>query len=127
MLDIKIVDGLGGRVNFDVRKCYKEGQNDKVVAESGRCMTLTLPSDYKQCLKVNNFWGVWSITSALNISPVTRLEQTWKKVSDRMMAKLDKFNTLMDRTKNFAAYRKKLLNSTLPCLPYVGICIQTCN
>ncbi|KAJ3182279.1 RasGEF [Gaertneriomyces sp. JEL0708] len=74
----------------------------------------------KCCLDLNNFNGLRSITAGLQATPVHRLERTWAMVGRRERAAFDKLCELMSPLRNSEAYRKRLAESKVPCVPYLG-------
>ena len=66
--------------------------------------------------KLNNFTSFLAILSALDSTPVRRLE--WQKQCTEMLAEDCK---LIDSTSAFKSYRKALSEAKPPCIPYLGL------
>eukprot|EP01102_Stenamoeba_stenopodia_P015304 TRINITY_DN51_c0_g4_i1.p1 TRINITY_DN51_c0_g4~~TRINITY_DN51_c0_g4_i1.p1 ORF type:complete len:590 (-),score=118.75 TRINITY_DN51_c0_g4_i1:329-2098(-) len=75
---------------------------------------------------LNNFNGVMEVFSSLSITPISRLKQTWKLLSDKQKKLYDEFEGLMDPKGNYRIYRGllKSLQSKLPLLPFQGVYLQ---
>ena len=66
--------------------------------------------------KLNNFSAFLAILSALDSSPLRRLE--WPKQYSELLAEDTK---LIDSTSAFKTYRKALSEAKAPCIPYLGL------
>ena len=73
------------------------------------------------CLRLRNFNTTAAILSALNASPVRRLQKTWQGVHEFYVDLFDRMQGLLEPAKNFKIYRNVLNgSSTVPCMPYLG-------
>ena len=72
-------------------------------------------------MKVRNFNGVLEIVSGLGASEIHRLKKTWSRVPEEKQNVLGYLRVLVSRDKNFKFLRDKLLSTSLPCLPYLGM------
>ncbi|KAI9089630.1 ras guanine nucleotide exchange factor domain-containing protein [Phlyctochytrium arcticum] len=77
----------------------------------------------KASLDLSNYNGVRSITAGLQSAPVHRLERTWAMVGRREKAAFDKMCDLMSPLRNSDAYRRRLIDTKPPCVPYLGTLI----
>ncbi|XP_065053256.1 guanine nucleotide-releasing factor 2-like [Rhopilema esculentum] len=73
----------------------------------------------KHCRRLNNFSSYLAILSALDCSPLRRLEFP-KPLTDL----LQEFNLLIDSASAFKTYRQALSEAKPPCIPYLGLILQ---
>ena len=73
----------------------------------------------KHCKRLNNFSSYLAILSALDCSPLRRLEFP-KPLTDI----LQEFCLLIDSDAAFKAYRQALSEARPPCIPYLGLILQ---
>lgn len=73
----------------------------------------------KHCKRLNNFSSYLAILSALDCSPIRRLEFP-KPYTDI----LQEFCLLIDSDAAFKAYRQALSEAKPPCIPYLGLILQ---
>lgn len=73
----------------------------------------------KHLRKINNFNSYLAILSALNSSPISRLE--WQKQNSEALQELSQ---LIDSSGSFRTYRQALAETSPPCIPYIGIILQ---
>lgn len=73
----------------------------------------------KHCKRLNNFSSYLAILSALDCSPIRRLEFP-KPLTDI----LQEFCLLIDSDAAFKAYRQALSEAKPPCIPYLGLILQ---
>jgi len=73
----------------------------------------------KQLRKLNNFNSYLAILSALDSSPVRRLE--WPKT---VTETLKDCCALIDSSSSFRTYRQALAETQPPCIPYIGLILQ---
>jgi len=72
--------------------------------------------DICKCLdKLNNFNSLMGFIAGLNLSGVHRLK------ANKNPEPLKKFEKLLSNDGNYSAYRKRLAQTTGPCLPYIGV------
>jgi len=77
-------------------------------------------------IKFNNFSGVMQIVGALTSLPISRLHQTWSKISDKMNTLWESQNmkffteTFYDGSNINSNLIKKYYNSPNPSIPYIG-------
>lgn len=62
------------------------------------------------------------VISGLQNSSVSRLKRTWQQIPPQSVQDFEQFNSVM--LSNFQFLRQALDNSSLPCLPYIGIFLQ---
>eukprot|EP01113_Clastostelium_recurvatum_P051273 TRINITY_DN991_c0_g1_i9.p1 TRINITY_DN991_c0_g1~~TRINITY_DN991_c0_g1_i9.p1 ORF type:complete len:1470 (+),score=411.21 TRINITY_DN991_c0_g1_i9:4947-9356(+) len=70
--------------------------------------------------ELKNFNTMMSVVAGINMSPVHRLQQTFKMVDASARATLDNLQQLLQPTGSFKSYREALSKSQPPCLPYLG-------
>lgn len=70
---------------------------------------------------LNNLQGVMTVTSALNMSAVQRLYDTWKALPSKYSIMFDNITALMSAVYNFKTYRDLLRNSSPPLVPFQGV------
>jgi hypothetical protein len=75
----------------------------------------------KACLKNNDFHSLKSIISALESTPIHRLEKTWMLLPKKEKAKHKKYSTLMSIERNSEEYRKYLQECKGAKIPYLGL------
>ncbi|ELU15822.1 hypothetical protein CAPTEDRAFT_20589 [Capitella teleta] len=73
----------------------------------------------KHLRKLSNFNSYLAVLSALNSSPISRLE--WQKQNSEALQEL---SMLIDSSCSFRAYRQALAETSPPCIPYIGIILQ---
>ncbi|KAI8848622.1 ras guanine nucleotide exchange factor domain-containing protein [Chytridium lagenaria] len=87
-----------------------------------RCQTISFfISVLKASLDLNNLNGVRSILAGMQSTPVYRLARTWEALSKRDRLLYDRISALMSTDNNSEAYRKKINQAKIPCIPYLGI------
>ena len=75
----------------------------------------------EKCYALNNFNTLMSILAGFNSAPIHRLRRTWDLLSSKANSILEQLSRIMDRGKNFSAYREQLHSVNPPCVPYLGI------
>ncbi|KAG4087873.1 ras GEF [Neocallimastix lanati (nom. inval.)] len=75
----------------------------------------------KACLKNNDFHSLKSIISALESTPIHRLEKTWMLLPKKEKAKHKKYATLMSMERNSEEYRKYFQECKGAKIPYLGL------
>ena len=73
-----------------------------------------------KCLELANYDSLMAIICSLNSSTILRLKRTWDQVSCKTRATLETLKGIVDCSRNYAALRQRLQNTTTPCLPFVG-------
>jgi hypothetical protein len=73
------------------------------------------------CFELNNFNGLFSVISGLNLASVFRLKNTWAAISEEHKKKYEDLNKYISRDFNFRALRTALKNVKPPCIPYIGL------
>ena len=75
----------------------------------------------KEC---KNYNSLFAILSGLDNSCVTRLRDTWEKVSNKYKKLLNDLKNIMDPSLNMSKYRNLLKNETIqpPIIPFFPIC-----
>ncbi|CAF0795635.1 unnamed protein product [Brachionus calyciflorus] len=76
------------------------------------------------CKQCKNYNSLFAILSGLDNSSVTRLKDTWEKVSNRYKKVLSELKSIMDPSLNMSKYRNMLKNETIqpPIIPFFPIC-----
>lgn len=67
---------------------------------------------------LNNFASMASIIAGLNLSPISRLKQSWAQLSEKLLKEWGMLEKLFDSTKNFARYKELLKMINPPCVPF---------
>lgn len=67
---------------------------------------------------LNNFASMASVIAGLNLSPISRLKQSWAQLSEKLLREWSTLEGLFDTTKNFARYRELLKTINPPCVPF---------
>lgn len=75
----------------------------------------------KACLKNNDFHSLKSIVSALESTPIHRLEKTWMLLPKKDKTRHKKYATLMSMERNSEEYRKYLQECKGSRIPYLGL------
>jgi len=70
---------------------------------------------------LNNFQGVMAVYTALNMSSVQRLNETWKNVPSKYMSLFEDITQLLSAAHNYKIYREILKNASPPCVPFQGV------
>eukprot|EP01102_Stenamoeba_stenopodia_P020892 TRINITY_DN8295_c0_g1_i1.p1 TRINITY_DN8295_c0_g1~~TRINITY_DN8295_c0_g1_i1.p1 ORF type:complete len:975 (+),score=198.96 TRINITY_DN8295_c0_g1_i1:278-3202(+) len=73
------------------------------------------------CRRLKNFNTCYAIVAGLGNSAISRLKQTWPKVSRKAKLKLQALLELFEMSYNFKNYREALRVSVAPIIPYLGI------
>eukprot|EP00026_Physarum_polycephalum_P000936 Phypoly_transcript_00937.p1 GENE.Phypoly_transcript_00937~~Phypoly_transcript_00937.p1 ORF type:complete len:870 (+),score=157.80 Phypoly_transcript_00937:977-3586(+) len=71
--------------------------------------------------QLNNFHLLTAVLSGLSNSAVLRLKWTFAKVAKRYKQMLEELEATMGMEGSFKVYRNTLVNSTPPCVPYIGV------
>ncbi|KAI8929331.1 ras guanine nucleotide exchange factor domain-containing protein [Entophlyctis helioformis] len=72
-----------------------------------------------------NYNSLMAVIAGINNSAVARLKQTRQHVLDRQgFAEFADLERLMSSEKSFAHYRTALKQSSLPCVPYLGVFLR---
>lgn len=69
---------------------------------------------------INNFNTTNAILSALGISPIARLSQTWAAVSKKSMQILAELKGIFNPEKNYRNFRAAMATASPPCRPFIG-------
>lgn len=78
----------------------------------------------KRLLEMNNLHSCYAILSALNSSPIYRLNKTWSHVSKKDKTSFDKMVVLFSDDSNFEHLRLHLSKTENPCIPYLGMFLR---
>jgi hypothetical protein len=70
---------------------------------------------------VNNFSSALAIFCAFNATPITRLKESWLKLSIRTKKQLHDLTHLFSLDYNYKVYRRALEQATPPLIPYMGL------
>lgn len=74
----------------------------------------------EECLLLNNFNICFAIVCGLQNSSISRLKQTWEKVTKKDMKIYSKLLDLFSLNKNYKNYREALNAAQVPLIPYLG-------
>jgi len=74
-----------------------------------------------KCKKLQNYNGVFEITTGLQQAAVYRLKKTWEKVKPKMKKKYDNLQLITQTDGNYKLYRQEIANCDFPLVPYLGI------
>jgi len=74
-----------------------------------------------QLRALNNLQSLMAVYSALNMSPVQRLSDTWKAVPAKKREGFKEIAELMAATHNFKTYREMVRQTTPPMIPFQGV------
>lgn len=74
-----------------------------------------------RCEQLNNFHTLMAIQCALNSSTIARLKKTWDGLSTKYRGMMDQQRSAVEHTRNYAAYRARLRNTTPPAIPFLGL------
>jgi len=75
----------------------------------------------KHLKELKNFQSLMAVYSALNMSAILRLQETWKLLSSKHASILKEVGELMSSTQNYRNYREYLRNTYPPLIPFQGI------
>ncbi|KAI3634264.1 hypothetical protein MIR68_007868 [Amoeboaphelidium protococcarum] len=73
-----------------------------------------------KCLELNNYNTLMAILAAVGSSSIHRLKRTFDLLSNKTIQTLDKLRDLMSPHQNFTKYRRRLEETKLPVLPFLG-------
>jgi len=72
----------------------------------------------RHLMEMGNMQGMMSVFSAVNITPVQRLTETWKILPNKYSIILKTVGDLMSSTQNYKNYREHLRNAPRPFIPF---------
>jgi len=72
-------------------------------------------------IHLKNFNSAFAILSGLGNVAVTRMTQTWKKLSANTIAEFERLQQMMDPSRNMRKYRNILLATEPPLIPFFPI------
>ncbi|KAL6042210.1 hypothetical protein QOT17_024548, partial [Balamuthia mandrillaris] len=75
----------------------------------------------EECVKLQNYNATNEIISALQLTCVSRLKQTWRGLKATDLATFTRLSELMSREDNYRNYRESLSLAATPRLPYIGL------
>ncbi|ORX73514.1 ras GEF [Anaeromyces robustus] len=75
----------------------------------------------EKCYNLNNFNTLVSLLAGFDSSPIYRLRRTWDLLSSKSINILENLKRIMDREKNYSAYREQLHSINPPCVPFLGV------
>jgi len=75
-------------------------------------------------ITLKNFNSAFAILSGLGNVAVTRLTQTWKKLSTSIVGEFERLQQLMDPSRNMRKYRTTLMSTTPPLIPFFPILMK---
>lgn len=74
-----------------------------------------------KCLELGNFNSFLTIVSALQSVSIMRLRKTWEMLSPRYQELFASLKAIVLPEKNFVAYRSRIRQQDIPCVPYLGV------
>ncbi|AOW05339.1 ras guanine nucleotide exchange factor domain-containing protein [Yarrowia lipolytica] len=74
-----------------------------------------------KCLELGNFNSLLTIVSALQSVSIMRLRKTWEMLSPRYQTLFASLKAIVLPEKNFVAYRSRIRQQDIPCVPYLGV------
>ncbi|KAG5366650.1 Ras guanine nucleotide exchange factor Y [Yarrowia sp. B02] len=74
-----------------------------------------------KCLELGNFNSLLTIVSALQSVSIMRLRKTWEMLSPRYQDLFASLKAIVLPEKNFIAYRSRIRQQDIPCVPYLGV------
>lgn len=74
-----------------------------------------------KCLELGNFNSLLTIVSALQSVSIMRLRKTWEMLSPRYQDLFASLKAIVLPEKNFVAYRSRIRQQDIPCVPYLGV------
>jgi len=77
------------------------------------------------CCKLQNYETVVQIVSGLEKASISRLKQSWLKVSQKSCARLEKLRAIFSPMENWKTYRTQLSTVEPPAIPYLGLILQS--
>ncbi|ORY03974.1 ras GEF, partial [Basidiobolus meristosporus CBS 931.73] len=75
----------------------------------------------EKCYTLNNFNTLMAIMCGLNSSMISRLKKTWNLLPGKHETLTENLRRITDHSRNYSEYRRQLKESSLPCLPFLGI------
>uniref|UniRef100_A0A0N5AM45 Ras-GEF domain-containing protein n=1 Tax=Syphacia muris TaxID=451379 RepID=A0A0N5AM45_9BILA len=82
---------------------------------------------FQHLTMLKNLHSTFAIISALQSHPIHRLKKTWECLSRRDGNTFQRLAALFDSYRNWEKLRKYLEDSTLPCMPYLGMFLTDLN
>ncbi len=76
------------------------------------------------CVHLQNYQSAMQIYSALNFTPVERLESEWKGLSKKNKQMYDDLKALFESSGNFKKYRERLANTKPPGIPLLTLILS---
>jgi len=74
-----------------------------------------------RCLDMNNFNGAMMVFSGLNVSPISRLKQTFCILTEEDKKRKARLEELLNPHAGFVRLKSAVSNSVPPCIPYLGL------
>lgn len=74
--------------------------------------------------KLQNYHTLMAVLMGMGESSVFRLKATKELIKHKYLEILEYLNKLMSPDQSYSMYRKKLSDSTPPCIPYIGIYLR---
>ncbi|GFN77937.1 rap guanine nucleotide exchange factor 4 [Plakobranchus ocellatus] len=78
----------------------------------------------QHCKELNNYHAFFAITMGLAHLAVSRLSQTWEKLTSKMKKTFSEFEILMEPARNHRTYRQTISTLTPPVIPYMPLLIR---
>ncbi|KAJ6249389.1 ras guanine nucleotide exchange factor i-related [Anaeramoeba flamelloides] len=96
-------------------------QHDRV-KDRGKIITKLIKiADYFR--ELNNFNGLMSILSGLGSSGIHRLKHSFNEVPSRYLDDYFELETDLSSEKSYSHYRKLIVQTIPPCIPYFALCL----
>eukprot|EP01133_Synstelium_polycarpum_P008684 gene8684-10202_t len=94
-------------------------QTQKVKARARMMTRFIKIAEYLKAM--NNYNSLMAIIAGLNFSSVFRLKYTREELSAQTIRTYQEFEKIMNSESSFKNYRMRVMNSSPPCLPYLGV------
>jgi len=78
-----------------------------------------------ECIRIKNYDTVVQILSGIDNAAISRLKSSWGCVSERHLNKLEEMRELFNPQDNWKRYRVELAAAEPPCIPYLGLYLQS--
>jgi len=75
----------------------------------------------KYLQELKNFQSLMAVYSALNLSSIQRLQDTWKLLSNKHASTLKEAGEMISSTQNYRQYREYIRSTFPPVIPFQGI------
>jgi hypothetical protein len=76
------------------------------------------------CLNLNNFQSAMQIYSALNFTPIEKLEKEWASLNKKVVQMHERLKNLFDPSANFKNYRETVATAEPPSIPVLSLILS---